>query len=85
MIGIVPCAKARCPDPATDLGEILFVGKYEPQGITGSPINTFENFTFVVPSDISGAASIQVQHNFLTYSIVSFRSPSLFTRILANT
>ena len=55
VIGIVPCAKACCPAPSTDLGKILFVGKYEPQGITGGPINMFENFTFVVPSDICAA------------------------------
>ncbi|KJA19367.1 hypothetical protein HYPSUDRAFT_56656 [Hypholoma sublateritium FD-334 SS-4] len=66
VIGLVPCGTAACPAPAADLGEILFIGQYQPQGATSAPLDTFENFTFVVPSDISGAASIQVQHNFLT-------------------
>lgn len=51
LIGIVPCANARCPAPFTDLGEILFVGKYEPQALSESPLNTFESITFVVPRE----------------------------------
>jgi len=63
VIGIVACGSS-CPSASTDLGEILFVGKFESQGIIGS-LNQFENFSFVVPSDISGLASIQAQHVFL--------------------
>jgi hypothetical protein len=65
VIGIVPCGTSGCPQPSVDLGEILFIGNYSSQGRNDSGLYTFENFTFVVPSDISGAASIQVQHNFL--------------------
>lgn len=66
VIGIVPCPASGCPAPSANLGEILFIGQYKSQGQIGNTLNTFENFTFVVPSDISGAASIQVQHATLT-------------------
>lgn len=64
VIGIVPCGTSGCPAPSANLGEILFIGQYQSQGGVGT-LESFENFSFVVPSDISGAASIQVQHNFL--------------------
>jgi hypothetical protein len=66
VIGLVPCGTSACPSPEANLGEILFIGKYQSQNEIGNTLNSFENFTFVVPSDISGAAAIQVQHNFLT-------------------
>jgi hypothetical protein len=53
------------------MGEILFIGRYQSQGAIDNDINTFENFTFAVPSDISGPVSIQVQHAFLTTLPVS--------------
>jgi hypothetical protein len=62
VIGIVACGTSACPAPSADLGQILFLGKYQSQGVIGNTLNSFENFTFVVPSDISGKASIQVQH-----------------------
>lgn len=65
VIGIVACGSSPCPAPSADLGELLFVGKYQSQGQFGNTLNTFENFTFVVPNDISGQASIQVQHVFV--------------------
>lgn len=71
VIGIVACGSSACPAPSADLGEILFIGKYQSQGQLGNTLNTFENFTFVVPSDISGKASIQVQHVFLLTPPVS--------------
>jgi len=64
VIGIVACG-STCPAASADLGEILFVGKYQSQGVIGNTLNQFENFSFVVPSDISGSASIQAQHVFL--------------------
>ena len=64
VIGIVACG-STCPAASADLGEILFIGKFQSQGQTGDFLNTFENFSFVVPSDISGSASIQAQHVFL--------------------
>jgi hypothetical protein len=66
VIGIVACGTSACPSPSANLGGILFIGKYQSQGEIGTTLNTFENFTFVVPSGISGAAAIQVQHAFLT-------------------
>jgi hypothetical protein len=66
VIGLVPCGTSACPSPASNLGEILFIGKYQSQGEIGNTLNSFQNFTFVVPSDISGAAAIQVQRSFLT-------------------
>jgi hypothetical protein len=39
--------------------------------LIGNTLNSFENFSFVVPSDISGLASIQAQHVFLTTPPVS--------------
>ena len=71
VIGIVACGSSGCPAPSADLGEILFIGKYQSQGVIGNTLNSFENFTFVVPSDISGQASIQVQHVFLLTPPVS--------------
>jgi hypothetical protein len=71
VIGIVACGTSACPAPSADLGEILFVGKYQSQGEVGNSLNSFENFTFVVPSDISGKASIQVQHVFVLTPPVS--------------
>jgi len=66
VIGIVACGSSTtCPAASVDLGEILFIGKYQSQGIIGNTLNSFENFSFVVPSDISGPASIQAQHDFL--------------------
>ena len=72
VIGIVACGTSACPAPSADLGEILFVGKFQSQGEIGTTLNSFENFTFTVPSDISGAASIQVQHVFLLTPPVNF-------------
>jgi len=71
VIGIVACGSSGCPAPSADLGEILFVGKYQSQGSFPNTLNSFENFTLVVPSDISGQASIQVQHVFVTTPPVS--------------
>ena len=71
VIGIIGCGSSACPAPSADLGEVLFIGKYQSQGVIGNTLNSFENFTFVVPSDISGNASIQVQHNFLLTPPVS--------------
>jgi hypothetical protein len=65
VIGIVACPASGCPAASADLGEILLIGKYVSQGTIGNTLNSFENFTFTVPSDISGAASIQAQHVFL--------------------
>jgi len=64
IIGIVACPSG-CPAPSADLGEVLFVGKYQSQGTIGNTLNSFQNFSLTVPSDISGPASIQIQHNFL--------------------
>ncbi|PPQ69125.1 hypothetical protein CVT26_003573 [Gymnopilus dilepis] len=66
IIGIVDCGTWACPAPSADLGEVLFIGKYQSQGGTGNTLNSFENFTFTVPTDISGTASIQVQRVDLT-------------------
>jgi hypothetical protein len=71
VIGIVACGSSACPSPSTDLGEILFIGTYQSQGQIGKTLNLFENFTFGVPSDISGRASIQVQHVFFLTPPVS--------------
>ena len=76
VIGMVACGTSACPDPSKDLGEVLFIGKYEPQGGFGN-LEVFENFTLSVPSDISGSASIQVQHSILTTTAVS-TSPIIF-------
>ncbi|KAF8874255.1 hypothetical protein CPB84DRAFT_1967012 [Gymnopilus junonius] len=62
VIGIVSCGTSACPAPSADLGEVLFIGQYQSQGVIGNSLNSFENFTFTVPNDISGPASIQVQH-----------------------
>jgi len=82
VIGIVGCGSSACPSPSADLGEILFIGKYQSQGVIGNTLNSFENFTFVVPSDISGQASIQVQRVSLLTPPVSvlriFASGCLF-------
>ncbi|KAF8878371.1 ricin B lectin domain-containing protein [Gymnopilus junonius] len=61
VIGIVGCGTAACPAPTADLGEPVFIGKYQSQGTIGNTLNSFENITVTVPTDISGAASIQVQ------------------------
>jgi len=67
VIGIVACrSSTTCPAASADLGEILFIGKYQSQGLIGNTLNSFENFSVVVPSDISGPASIQAQHVFVT-------------------
>jgi len=65
VIGIVACGSSGCPKASADLGEILFIGKFQSQGLIGNTLNQFENFNFVVPSDISGPASIQAQHVFI--------------------
>ena len=72
VIGIAPCGTG-CPPPYETLGETLFIGQYQPQGLIGNDVTSFENFTFVVPNDISGVASIQVQHRFLTTLPVCLR------------
>jgi len=64
IIGIVPCGTSGCPAPSADMGLILFIGQYKMQ--SENSVETFESFTFVVPGDMAGPASIQVQHNFLT-------------------
>jgi len=71
VIGIVACGSSACPLPSADLGELLLVGKYQSQGVISNTLNSFENFTFVVPSDISGQASIQVQRVSLATPPVS--------------
>lgn len=48
-------------------GRNSFYRKYESQGVIPNTLNEFENFTFTVLDDISGQASIQVQHNYLVY------------------
>jgi hypothetical protein len=83
VIGIIACGTSACPAPSADLGEIIFVGKYQSQGEVGNTLNSFENFTFVVPSDISGKASIQVQHIFvLTPPVSLFCCSKLFLIML---
>lgn len=77
VIGIAPCGTSGCPAPSANLGEILFIGQYKSEGVIESMLNTFENFTFVVPSDISGAASIQVQRTGLITLIVRLLQCSL--------
>ena len=71
MIGIVACGSSACPAPSADLGEILFIGKYQSQGEIDNTLNSFETFSLTVPSDISGSASIQVQQVFLLTPPVS--------------
>jgi len=66
VIGIVACGSSPCPAASADLGEILFIGKFQSQGTIGGSLDSFENFNFIVPSDISGSASIQAQHVFIT-------------------
>jgi hypothetical protein len=70
VIGIVACG-STCPAASADLGEILFIGKFQSQGEIGNTLNSFENISIVVPSDISGSASIQTQHVFLLTPPVS--------------
>ncbi|KDR70765.1 hypothetical protein GALMADRAFT_809563 [Galerina marginata CBS 339.88] len=71
VVGIVGCGSSACPAPSADLGEALFIGQFQGQGVIDNTLNAFENFTFTVPSDISGPASIQVQHAFVTTPAVS--------------
>ena len=71
VIGIVACGSSACPAPSADLGEILFIGKFQPQGTTGNGLSQYENFNFVIPSDISGSALIQAQHVYVTTPPVS--------------
>ena len=77
---MVACGTSACPDPSKDLGEVLFIGKYDSQGAFDQ-FDSFENFTLTVPSDISGAASIQVQHSALLTPPVSFPVKRLDWRI----
>ena len=70
IIGIITCGTSACPVPSADLGKILFIGKFQSQGEVDT-FNSFDNFTFIIPSDISRAASIQVQHVFLLTPPVS--------------
>lgn len=58
---MVNCPPAGCPAPSVNLGEIVSVTILN----TSQP---FDNFTLQVPSDITGPASIQIQHNFFTTS-----------------
>jgi hypothetical protein len=73
VIGIVACGNSPCPAPSADLGEIVFIGKYQSQGEVGNSttLNSFENITVTIPTNILGAASIQVQHLFLITPPVS--------------
>ena len=75
-IGIVTCTNSGCPSPSSgNLGDILFLGLYQPQGIIGNPPfpPTYQNFTLSVPSDIpAGKAAIQVQKVVFIASPVSY-------------
>ena len=76
VIGIVGCP-STCPAASEDLGIILFIGKYQSQGVIGTTLKSYENLTFNVPSNLSGLASVQAQHNFLVTPPVSkFYKPS---------
>ena len=73
VIGIVDCpsSSSSCPAASADLGDILFIGKFQSQGVIDNSLKSFENFTFVVPAGLSGLASFQAQHNFLVTPPVS--------------
>ena len=71
VIGIVNCPLSPCPPPSADLGDILFIGKFKSQGVIGNTLKSFENFTFTIPANFTGAASFQAQHNFLVTPPVS--------------
>jgi hypothetical protein len=38
----------------------------------GNSLKLFENFTFIVPSNFTGSAAFQAQHNFLVTPPVSW-------------
>ena len=61
VIGVVACGTAACPAPTADLGQPVFVGKYQSQGAIGNTLNSFQNISVTIPTGISGPASIQVQ------------------------
>ncbi|KAF8906998.1 hypothetical protein CPB84DRAFT_1878262 [Gymnopilus junonius] len=51
-------------DTSAEAGEEevgMVIGIYQSQGEVGTTLNTFQNVTVTVPTDIKGAASIQVQ------------------------
>ncbi|KAJ7587582.1 hypothetical protein C8J56DRAFT_942148 [Mycena floridula] len=59
-IGLLSCPTTTCAAPSADLGEPLFTGVFEGQGILPNTLTSFENFTLTVPSDFPvGKASFQ--------------------------
>jgi hypothetical protein len=71
VIGIVDCPSSSCPAASADLGDILFIGRYQSQNVIDNSLKSFENFSVVVPAGLSGSASFQAQHNFLVTPPVS--------------
>lgn len=71
VIGILGCPSSPCPPASTDLGNTLFIGKFQSQGVIDGTLKSFQNFTFTVPAGLSGSASFQAQHNFLLTPPVS--------------
>ena len=82
VIGIISCPSSPCPAASADLGNLLFVGKYQAQGEIGNTLKTFENFTFVVPGGLPvGSAAIQAQHISLATPPVSLLYKSFRIRL----
>jgi hypothetical protein len=60
VIGILGCGTSACAAASADLGENPLITKFQSQGLINNTLITFANYSLPVPSDISGAASIQV-------------------------
>ncbi|PPQ70682.1 hypothetical protein CVT26_014621 [Gymnopilus dilepis] len=75
FVGIISCGSSACPSPSVNLGNLLFIGPYQPQGIIGSPPfpHTFQNLSLTVPPNLpTGAAALQVQRVIFAASPVRF-------------
>ncbi|ORX58909.1 hypothetical protein DM01DRAFT_1333525 [Hesseltinella vesiculosa] len=60
-IGLYPCSGKTCPKPATEFGDVLYHGQYNPQRheLPGHP---YQNFTITLPSETfyKGNSSLNV-------------------------
>ncbi|KAJ3909361.1 hypothetical protein F5879DRAFT_83510 [Lentinula edodes] len=73
VIGLAPCGETECPDPQSELGEILYQGPFNPQYATPpDSLPPHQNYSLqVLASFAVGRATLAVAHLSLIGAIMS--------------
>ncbi|KAF8832052.1 hypothetical protein HHX47_DHR1000933 [Lentinula edodes] len=81
VIGLAPCGETECPDPKSELGEILYQGPFNPQYATPpDSLPPHQNYSLQVPASFAvGRATLAVAHLSLIGAITSFRTRAYAT------